>query len=270
MILAGSALLGGVFSYAALTAIVKSGLHIHDVKPWTLLLTPVAAAAAVGFHELGHVVFGLANGFRFYLLAVGPLLVERLGDRVRFRLNKMPAWWGGIASCMPREFGPGLRHKMIWFTAGGPVFSLLGAGVLGIAWWLRSASPNTAFVALIFGLGSAAVAVATLIPAEASGSISDGARLWMLLRRQPGGERWVALAAVVGLAMAERPRDWPPELLTMLGDGGDGKPDGVWVCVMRHMWHWDRRHLGQAEIDALPGGWTGHSRSRMLFHSRPV
>ena len=243
----GMGLLGGVFGYLVMTGVVKSGFKIHEVRPWTFAFLPVAVLAAAGFHELGHVLAGMAQKFRFYLLAVGPLLVERMGATIKIRLNRMPAWWGGIAACVPREFSGNLRKKMIWYTAGGPMFSFLGSGVLAVGWWFRATSPSAAFVLILFGTISAALTVVTLLPLELSGAASDGARLLMLFRHRPEGERWVALAALSGLSLAQRPREWPSELITILGES-DGKPGSVWSSVLRHQWYLDRRELDRASF----------------------
>jgi len=88
----------------------------------------------------------------------------------------------------------------------------------------------------------------------------------MLLRNSPQGRRWTALASVAGLAAVERPQDWPAELVNLLGDGLDATADAVNVCLLRYIWHIDRREWeparewlerGLANIESLPKSMQG-------------
>ena len=45
-------------------------------------MMPAWVVVSSGVHELGHVVAGLATGYRFLGLVVGPLSVSRAGDRL--------------------------------------------------------------------------------------------------------------------------------------------------------------------------------------------
>ena len=49
-------------------------------------------------HEGGHVVAGLLQGWKFYLLVVGPFKLYRdeKDDKVKFGLEKNMVLWGGI------------------------------------------------------------------------------------------------------------------------------------------------------------------------------
>jgi hypothetical protein len=126
---------------------------------------------------------------------------------------------------------------------------------------------------------SAVLALATLLPTRIYGYNSDGTRLLMLSRNTIEGRRWTALASVASLAAAERPRDWPAELVDLLGDGADLSPDALNVCLLRHIWHLDRREWeparswlerGLANIDFLPKSMRGRFyAAAAAFYSRP-
>lgn len=181
-------------------------------------------------HELGHVVGGLAAGFRFNLFVVGPLKVVREADRIRARLNTNLSIAGGLAGCSPTGSGDH-RRGMILMIASGPIASLLGAaaGLLGAGatgGFAPGASGWSAALGMAlgaFGLGSLAVGLMTLIPGRTSGFMTDGARLIGLLRKGPEADRE---AAVIGLiaesASGIRPRDWDPGLVSRAVSVPDG------------------------------------------------
>jgi hypothetical protein len=244
---------------------------VHLVKPhslkgrtsdWILLSLPISMLLVIALHEAGHLVGGLASGFRFYLYVVGPLRIERDGERLKFMFNNMPALWGGLAGCTPRTYGPELWRKMLLMVAGGPAFSFLGALLtLPLGALFIQTHANVAIILIFFGFLSAAIGFVTLIPNHMAGFTSDGARLLMLVRKRPEGKRWTAMAAVGGLTLAERPKLWPMELMELLGDGSDGSRDAVAVCQLRYLWHADRREWelarvwlerGLEHMDALP------------------
>ena len=275
----GGALAGAAAGYFIGHALKSSGLA-HKINPWVLLLSvPLGWLLSVALHETGHVAGGLICGFRFYLFAAGPLRIERDGERLRVTFNRIPALWGGIAACMPRTFGPQLRRQMLLLTAAGPLFSVLGALLLMPAMSLRTSYLSISVFLTVFAFMSAVLALATLLPTRLHGFNSDGARILMLLQNATEGRRWIALASVTGLAALERPRDWPAELLNLLGDGSDSSPDAVNVCLLRHIWHLDRRaweparlwlERGLSNIDFLPKPMRGRLHAAAAgFYARP-
>jgi hypothetical protein len=227
--------------------LVKAYGPLH-VSPWSMIAMPMVLLLALALHEAGHVIAGLICGFEFRLFVVGPLRLERQGGRLKASFNRLLTLWGGIAACVPNSYGTYLHHKMILFAAGGPSFSLLGAASLIPGFSILRAHVDAGFLLITFGLLSAAVAVVTLLPLSAGGFKSDGIRLAMLLLRRPEGQRWTALAALGGLAQTARPREWPDELMALLGDGMDMQADAAMACIVWHMWHTDRREFEPARM----------------------
>ncbi len=76
------------------------------------------------FHELGHILFGAACGFRFNSLRIGPVKIYRGDGKLRISCKDVPDTVAGAAEMLPRG-GEGLYGKYLLMTAGGPVFSLL-------------------------------------------------------------------------------------------------------------------------------------------------
>jgi len=244
-ILAGLAL--GAASGLPIGLLMKAHGPFH-LSGWIMLALLMAMMLGLALHEAGHIAAGLICGFEFLLFIVGPLRLERQDGRLKASYNRIPTLWGGIAGCLPKSYGPGLHGKMMLFAAGGPLFSLLGATTLIPGFSLLHAHGNAGFLLISFGLISAALGIVTLLPLPAGGFTTDGMRLAMLLRRRPEGERWTALAALGGLAQTARPREWPAELMALLGDGLDEQADAALACLLWHTWHSDKREFALAQM----------------------
>jgi hypothetical protein len=140
-------------------------------------------------HELGHVAAGLCVGFRCRSLRVGPLL---LTHPFRASLYRGPgAIVNGVAELMPVA-----TDKLVWrgvaMVLGGPVANILSALVV-----LLLPFPITVFSGMFIAC-SVANGVNDLLPFESRLGVSDGRRIWMLLRQPERGERWLALLRLGG------------------------------------------------------------------------
>ena len=82
-------------------------------------------------HEGGHVVAGLLQGWKFYLLVVGPFKLYRdeKDDKVKFGLEKNMVLWGGIGGCIPREEKEDNMKGFAVTLLAGPMASVI-LGVL--------------------------------------------------------------------------------------------------------------------------------------------
>jgi hypothetical protein len=174
---------------------------LTDFRPW--ILDQWAGIGIVGFgvsalvafymmlaiHELGHVVAGLCLGFRLRSLRIGPVLFKR---PFRMSLYRGPgAVVNGVA-----ELYPVATDKLAWrgvaMVMGGPVANVLSALVV-----LILPVPITVFSALFIAF-SIANGVNDLFPFQSRLGVSDGRRIWMLLRQPKRGERWLALLHLGG------------------------------------------------------------------------
>lgn len=178
------------FSEAVLKNIAYASNGLEDAIKLASMLVAVWAALLV--HELGHLLTGLALGFRFYILVVGPLGIRRNPDtqRVQWYLNRDAGLYGGIAGIVPIQTDNSLRKKFAAIVAAGPLISLL-MGVLTI--WLgyiganalTSDSSAVARIAvcfsLIFGVFSSMFFLATTIPGRTGPFFTDRGRFMRLI-----------------------------------------------------------------------------------------
>ena len=90
----------------------------------------------LSFHELGHLIAGLMQGFRFELFVVGPLGIKREKDKIKIYLNKNIQYYGGVAATLPVNINPNNGKKFANLLLAGPIASILLAIILGMLSYL--------------------------------------------------------------------------------------------------------------------------------------
>ncbi|MET4076447.1 M50 family metallopeptidase [Hymenobacter sp. UYCo722] len=192
-------------------------------NPWQtmgalLVLLPLAWLVAVGLHELGHALLGRRQGFRFHWLAVGPFMWKMREGRLRFEWNKNLNTAGGMVLSTPTG-DHDLRRRFMAFAAGGPLGSVVWAGLALGAYALLPTPASEVGRLLRVGLGasggiSGLLAVLTLIPMHTGGFYSDGARVLNLWRDGAAGQFEVAVVSAMARSVnGVRPRELPRQLL---------------------------------------------------------
>ena len=183
---------------------------------------------AIFLHELGHVIGGKLAGMRFYLLVVGPLKITNSDDGLQFAFNKNMAIAGGLALCLPKPEADKYR-SMLSMIAGGPVASVVvGLLLIPILFlpnfrdWVATGLGNAPAVAvlqvlIITGITSFTIGLTTLIPSQAGGFYSDGARLLQMLKRDKEAAVSNTFISIYALSVSGvRPRDLNREELVEL------------------------------------------------------
>lgn len=77
-------------------------------------------------HELGHIIVGLANGWKFHLLVIGPLGIKAdENGKIKFYFEKQVAMWGGVGCTVPKDAN--VDNINIWsnILLGGPLASIV-------------------------------------------------------------------------------------------------------------------------------------------------
>lgn len=278
-------LLGGLFGIvlagggALLLRAIDRGL-LHELLAgfsgaaarWILL--PLALYLVILAHEVGHLLGGWFVGFRFTLLVVGPVRVERsAAGRIRMRLNKDLASAGGLAASVPADQHD-LAGRFARVVAGGPLASLALSMVCGaFAFSMDQPSLLRATLASMAGL-SLAIFFATAAPMQTGMYLTDGARLLQLLRRGPASVRDAALltagaANTIGTPVAAWDRQTIAKMLTP-EDGSIFELQGRWYA---YMWLVAHGALNEARVHleralAITGGLpTAMRTSLQLEHA---
>lgn len=174
---------------------------LTDVRPWLLdqwerigvvgvaLSLLAAFYLMLAIHELGHVAAGVCVGFRVHSYRVGPLLISR---PFRLSLHRGP---GAIVNGAVELF-PAVSDGLVWrgvaMVLGGPVANFLSATLVLLL------PPPISACSVFFIAFSITNGVNDLFPFESRLGVSDGRRIWMLMRQRERGERWLALLHLGG------------------------------------------------------------------------
>ena len=157
---------------------------------------------ALAAHELGHLLTGLASGFRFWLFVVGPLGIKRTEEgKIKVYLNTDLAFAGGVASSAPVAPAPDNFRKFASAILAGPLTSL----GLGIICLLLFPYVGPAFSTLLgfTGIVSMGIFLATTVPGRSGGFFTDRARYQRLMRPGKTRDTEQALLEVVAISSSQ-------------------------------------------------------------------
>jgi hypothetical protein len=208
----------------------------------------LSAWLALAIHELGHAIGGRLARFRFQLLVVGPLRVERdeRTGRITVGLNRELSLYGGVAASVPLDTA-NLGARMAVVVAGGPVASVLLAAV---AWGLAPFVSDAPFVQLqlvALGLMSAGTACVTLLPMRSGGFSTDGARLLRLARQGPAARREAATLPLIAMMSAGTPpREWPEAMVRAAREPADASVEECFGHLLAYMHLLDAGRVAEA------------------------
>lgn len=129
-------------------------------------------------HELGHILIGLKEGFKFYLLIAGPFGLKRNDkDKIVFYIEKNISLWGGLSVTIPENENENNFKKFGHVLLGGPVTSL----IFGTVWLIIAIITKNIFL-LLFGAMPISMGIACLIPARTGVFYTDGGR-WLRMHK---------------------------------------------------------------------------------------
>jgi hypothetical protein len=143
-------------------------------------------------HELGHLVTGLINGFRFDFYVVGPLGIKRENNKVKIYLNKNLGYYGGVAATSPIDDNKDNPKKFAKVLLAGPIASVVFAIVCFVIAYFAGKP-----FGIIFYTGaviSIAIFFATTIPSRTGLFFTDRKRYQRLVT--PGKDQKVELAMI--------------------------------------------------------------------------
>ncbi len=212
----GFTLVGALVGYSAGKLALVDGVKSPKAFYWSwLVLIPLVFMVNILVHELGHTLTGIAQGFKFRLLTVGPFMWEKEQDRLQFKWNTNLNTFGGLALCLPQH-KKNLVKKFLRYIAGGPLaslgFGILMLGIYFLAGFHQTQTHLAVFVFTSFvgwsGAFSWVLFISTIIPMRAGGFYSDGARMLNLMK---GGaiakQDIVLLTTIAQSSTTTRPRD---------------------------------------------------------------
>lgn len=217
----------------------------------------------IALHELGHLLAGLAQGFRLALYTAGLLGVRGTKNGVKVFFNRDYNSMGGLAATFPESVvsGPKLRRQFARIVAAGPLSSLaLAVLAFSAGWWLLPGLSTGAslaarigvFFLLFTGFSSFLIFLATTLPGRSKGFSSDRARFFSLLDTGDKGlleEAGLSTMALMGAG--KLPGEYPPELIRRLQTQPGDNMIGLNGHYTAFMFHLDRGETAEAEALAV-------------------
>lgn len=160
-------------------------------------------------HEAGHLLCGLATGYRFCSFTVAGVMLVRAGGRLRVRLLSI-AGMGGQCLMEPPPNLPPEELPFVLYNLGGVCANLLSAALFGALVLPARGVPMLSFFFLLLALIGLCYAALNGIPARTELIDNDGKNT-LSLAECPAARRamWLQLTINAQLARGTRLREMP-------------------------------------------------------------
>ncbi len=160
------------------------------------ILTSILSYFIAGvIHELGHIFVGLANGWKFWLLVIGPLGIKADdNDKIKFYFEKNIALWGGVGGTIPKTANK--NNIKIWSKVllGGPLASI----IMGIIFLPIGVMMDNLFLILLGAMALGMGIVSGLpLPLKTGILFVDGKRWYRLSHGGQEADEEIALFNIV-------------------------------------------------------------------------
>ncbi|MBZ5490560.1 MAG: hypothetical protein LAO76_06485 [Acidobacteriia bacterium] len=153
----------------------------------TLYGIALACSLSIAIHECGHLVAGLAAGFRCESFRFGRFKIDKGFKVSRYHNMEDPSL--GWAKMIPIR-SEHLRRRSFAMILAGPSANLLSAWLV-IRLWSDQSFISASFIAVSIYMG-----LGNLLPIQVPGHVNDGQRLWMLLFNPKRSARYFALFSI--------------------------------------------------------------------------
>lgn len=180
-----------------------------------LIQLEIAALFATAIHEGGHMLLGWVSGMQLRFLSVGPFHWRLRSGKWTFRFQQKQLLTGGGATGMAPTKVRNLPSQNVLMMAGGPLASLVLAGLATVVTLTAKGSPWEpmwefwSLVATLAFLGFAANLIPKATLREDGGGYSDGAQIYQIVSGGVWADVHLALSIVAAsLTTPLRPKDY--------------------------------------------------------------
>ncbi|MCB0532677.1 MAG: hypothetical protein KDD14_10810 [Saprospiraceae bacterium] len=207
---------GAIVGYAGM----QMGRSLGDFIPTagatqkllTLAVALFATWFALAFHELAHLLTGLAQGFRFQLFVAGFFGVRRHpeNDTIQLYFNTDMQLFGGVAATLPRAQTNDLARRFARVVLAGPLGSLSLVLLGSLTTWALSDGASLsirylAYFSLVSAVVSAALFLATTLPRRTGMFFTDRARYFRLISGGKTAQIEQAMLELIAFFQAGKP-----------------------------------------------------------------
>ena len=200
-----ASIFGIVVSFALAGVVVYMGyfLFYGQISSFVLILLLLlggilSSIVCCVFHELGHIVFGYCNGFRFNSIRIGFIKIYREDGSIHVTCKDLPESLAGAAEMLPKN-AQNLYAKYLRTIFGGLLFSflfLIGALISVI---FSKQLPFAAYIFLCTAMPYAFyIFYCNALPFNDDNMDTDGAMLRGLLKKETSYLTAVNILAIEG------------------------------------------------------------------------
>ena len=226
--LIGSLAIGAIFGLALAFLLIWSidgSEGISDVVHKDLNMTKIAISIACTFawlivtallqftlHEVGHLLFGLASGFKFSSIRIYKYALVK--DHCGFHIKKfnIQGTGGQCIMTLPEDTDP-KRVPFFWYNAGGVIVNLLllALSIVALLYCDLGMVGETFFMMLAFT--GAFIALMNGVPLSFNGLCNDGRNMLLLMRDKHSRRFFLRMMQVAselskGKRLKDMPREW--------------------------------------------------------------
>jgi tetratricopeptide (TPR) repeat protein len=198
-------------------------------------------------HELGHLLFALANGFDLKYLAIDRWILVRRSEG--FTWSRMGRHYsGGFVSAIAQS-QQSLNRRLFMVILGGPLVSFLLFCIGAIPLFFRQlVTENTTIWFITFlAVFNLYGAIHNSLPLRIGYSSTDGRRMLDLFQNNLRGQRFAAIHGYgAGLRQGIRPKDVEPGLLDRLLSIPEKSTDHISGLIIAYYVALDQGNLEQA------------------------
>ncbi len=199
---------------------IGSGTDKSEAESWrdlAALLVGVYGAMFVQIiiHEAGHLVFGLASGYRFSSFRILSFTLIKADGKIKFRRMKVP---GTAGQCLmaPPDLIDG-KIPAVLYNFGGSLMNLISAAVFVGLYLVLSGIP--AVLMLISAVVGFVFALVNGVPIRAQLTNNDGVNALEVMREPEAMHSfWVQLKVIEQISKGIRLRDMPGEWFELPDD----------------------------------------------------
>ncbi|MDX8367125.1 site-2 protease family protein [Cytobacillus sp. IB215665] len=154
-------------------------------------------------HEIGHVIAGKIAGFDFEFVILGPIKIYKSNGKLKIFQNDNWELAGGVTRSYLTNKTK-IRKKLIIYTAGGPLISIM----LATLFLTLGSIFNIEFLNTFF-LINILISLATLLPLGDENNKTDGKELLTLLKNDLNTKKYLNTFLIMNeLLSVRRPKDW--------------------------------------------------------------
>ena len=173
-------------------------------------------------HEAGHLVFGLATGYRFCSFRIGRTTLTIRGGRPKFGRMKV-AGTGGQCLLAPPEPVDG-RIPYMLYNLGGVIVNAAVAAVMLVVYLIVGLTTVWSLIPLMLAITGFALAVMNGVPLKHTVN-NDGANV-IAIRREPAALDALRKQLLINeqVTLGVRPKDMPDEWFIVPDDAKSSNP----------------------------------------------